>query len=86
MPSSSKRCFTGGEASTCTMVAFSLAMTSFGVFFGTHRPYQSDTEKPGRPASSAVGMLGEAFSRALLVTANGLALPPAQNVGVAGLR
>src|SRR4029450_9631278 len=77
MPSSSKRCFTGGEARTCTIVVLSFAMISFGVFFGTHSPYQSETKKPGRPALSAVGISGEDFSRVLLVTANGLALPAA---------
>ena len=57
------------------MVAFSLAMISFGVSFGTHSPYQSEAKKPGRPASSAVGISGDDGSRALPVMANGLTLP-----------
>jgi hypothetical protein len=37
MPSSAT--FTEGSASTCTIVAFSLAMISFGGPLGTQRPY-----------------------------------------------
>ena len=54
-------------------------MISFGVSFGTHSPYHSVATKPGRPASSAVGMSGEDFSRALPVIANGLTLPAASS-------
>src|SRR5437879_13260523 len=45
MPSSSKRCFTEGSARACTVVAFSLAMISFGVSLGTQSPYQSRSEE-----------------------------------------
>src|SRR6267142_6505517 len=75
MPSSSKRFFTMGSASTCTRVAFNLAMMSLGVSFGTQRPYQSEAKKPGSPSSSAVGISGDDGSRALPVIAYGLTLP-----------
>jgi len=51
------------------MLALSLAMISFGVPFGTQSPYQSEAKKPGRPASSAVGISGDEGSRALSVVA-----------------
>src|SRR6266851_1963930 len=75
MPSSSKRCLTAGLASTCTMVAFSFAMMSFGVPLGTQSPYQSEAKKPDSPASSAVGIFGDDGSRVLPVMAYGLTLP-----------
>jgi hypothetical protein len=53
------------------MVAFSFAMISLDVPFGTQSPYQSDAKKPGSPASSAVGMFGDDGSRVLPVMAGG---------------
>src|SRR6266852_8658570 len=63
IPSSSKRLRTIGSARTCTIVAFSLAMISFDVSFGTQSPYQSEAKKPRRPASSAVGISGDEGNR-----------------------
>ena len=39
------------------------AITSLGVPFGTHSPFHSVMWKPGKPASSAVGISGAAASR-----------------------
>src|SRR5882762_3062593 len=77
MPSSSRRFCTAGSASTCTMVALSLATMSFGVFLGTQSPYQSEAKKPGSPASSAVGISGDEGNRVRPVMAKGLTLPAA---------
>src|SRR5581483_10012538 len=46
-PSSSKRVFTGGCSSAALVSALSLAMISFGVFFGTKKPNHDTTSKPG---------------------------------------
>src|SRR3984957_9960169 len=74
MPRSSNRFCTDGSASTARKVALSFSTMSFGVSFGTQSPYQSEAVKPGRPASSTVGILGDDGNRVLPVTAIGLML------------
>ena len=49
---------TAGSSSASTAAALSFAMISFGVPFGTQSPDHSVMWKPGRPASSTVGMSG----------------------------
>jgi hypothetical protein len=66
---------TAGSDSVSTITALSRAAASFGVPFGTQTPYQSEAPKPGRPASSAVGMSGAAPLRVFDVIANGLIAP-----------
>ena len=43
--------------------------TALGVLFGAHTPYHSDMWKPGRPASSTVGISVAEASRSGAVTA-----------------
>src|SRR3981189_550403 len=69
IPSSSKRVRTIGSARTCAIVAFSLAMISFGVSLGTQSPYQSEAKKPRRPASAPAGISGDEGNRVLPVIA-----------------
>jgi len=47
----------------------SLAITSLGVPFGAHNPPQTETWKPGNPASSVVGISGAEASRVFAVMA-----------------
>ena len=79
MPRSRKRFAAAGSASTCLIVAFSFSTISLRVSFGTQSPYHSEATKPGRPASSAVGILGEEASRVVPVTAKALMLSLAIN-------
>jgi hypothetical protein len=68
-PRSERRARTAGSASVSTTAALSFATTALGVSLGTQRPNQIEAKKPGRPASSAVGMSLADASRALAVPA-----------------
>src|SRR5215204_7496861 len=67
-------CCRTGFASAVTMAAFSLAMMSFGVPLGAHIPCQTDSVKPGTPASSMVGISGARTCRLVAATARTLML------------
>jgi len=57
------------------MAASSLAMMSFGVPFGAHKPCQNEAYSPGTPASSMVGTSGAAHQRSFARTAKALSCP-----------
>ena len=57
------RFWVAGSASVSTTAALSLATMSLGVPFGIQKPHHSEMWKPGKPASSTVGMSGAAALR-----------------------
>ena len=66
---SASRFCTVGSASAPAIAALSFAMTSFGVPLGAQTACQIETWKPGRPASSTVGISGAEARRCFAVTA-----------------
>src|SRR5262245_30265743 len=67
-PRSVSRARTAGSAKVSTTAALSLATTLAGMPLGPKNPCQLITWKPGRPASSALGMSGAAARRLLSAT------------------
>ena len=66
---------TVGSANTCLTAALSLATTSFGVFFGAHRPCQNGSTMSAETVSAMVGTSGSGPQRFSDSVTNAFILP-----------
>src|SRR5262249_19237889 len=73
-PKSASRSFTLGSANAWATALLSLISMGLGVPLGAHMPDQTETWRPGTPASSTVGISGAAGNRVLAVAREGFGL------------